>query len=886
MQLSNPIFFSSFPHRSFLFSAKSTISSVSVFILFVVALCGCGSDGGGGNLAASTNPSTAYKSATLAPDAQCPAGGVTVASGIDDNGNGILDTQEVDLQQVICNGENGGTGANGLIETTIVSAGAICAAGGLQIDSGMDANSDGQLDSSEIQKTDILCNGVDGTNGTDGINGINGVNGLSSLFTVTPEPAGQNCANAGTRIDVGLDNNQNLQLDAEEILQTDYLCNGANGTNGVDGNNGANGTDGTNGTNGSNGLNSLVTTSPELAGANCADGGIRMDVGLDENLNSQLDTTERLQTNYLCNGANGTDGANGTNGIDGNNGANGTDGTNGSNGLNSLVTINPELAGFNCINGGTRIDVGLDDNRNSILDPAEIDSTQYVCGAAPTLIPDLLYVADPRLAGFYELYAGASDGSGSAMLFAPQTEYGGIGGPQLSPDHQYLCFSSFSALYVANLNSLAPPQQVSLDSEQVRDYVWAPDSSFLVVTAASASSGGFTDTIYRVFPDGSGRIQLNGAIIDIGSGELATYGRPQFSPDGSQFVALLEDAHVTALRAPYVFDSATMMPRNISANEISLTDGDVSDVQWSPDGSQLVFLGQSASYSDWRLYAVSPDGLIHKSISGSNMSGTSGGVQSFKWSSSGNLIAFQADIDTLGVDELFTVTPDGVTRTKVSGTMAANGDVLDYQWSPDGNKLAYLADQAADGVNELYEVSGDGIDLHKVSGTLASGGDVLDYQWSPDSSRLAFRADLDLNLVNELYTVVPNPLTTPAPVKVSGNTGLKSSPLFERGVIDYQWAPDSSALALRGDIDAAWVYELYVGPAAGGTPVNISNSSVSGANVQSFSWTSDSAQLVMLGDLLTDGMNEVFAVNADGAGQMAVSLPLPAGSTVPWFLLR
>jgi hypothetical protein len=44
-----------------------------------------------------------------------------------------------------------------------------------------------------------------------------------------------------------------------------------------------------------------------------------------------------------------------------------------------LIKITTESAGGNCANGGLRIDVGVDDDDNNVLDNAEIDSTAYVC---------------------------------------------------------------------------------------------------------------------------------------------------------------------------------------------------------------------------------------------------------------------------------------------------------------------------------------------------------------------------------------------------------------------------------------------------------------------------------------------------------------------------
>jgi hypothetical protein len=40
----------------------------------------------------------------------CPDGGVSISTGTDDNGNGVLDPEEVDSTEIVCNGENGENG--------------------------------------------------------------------------------------------------------------------------------------------------------------------------------------------------------------------------------------------------------------------------------------------------------------------------------------------------------------------------------------------------------------------------------------------------------------------------------------------------------------------------------------------------------------------------------------------------------------------------------------------------------------------------------------------------------------------------------------------------------------------------------------------------------
>jgi ELWxxDGT repeat protein len=143
---------------------------------------------------------------------------------------------------------------------------------------------------------------------------------------------------------------------------------GANGTTGTDGQNGADGADGTDGQNGENGMSILITIHNSTS---CTTGGNTFEIGSDSSGDGVLDVTEVSVIMDICNGAQGTAGANGTNGI------------NGTNALNPLITSFTEPAGSNCANGGTRIDVGVDDNADAVLSANEIDQTQYVCNSIP-----------------------------------------------------------------------------------------------------------------------------------------------------------------------------------------------------------------------------------------------------------------------------------------------------------------------------------------------------------------------------------------------------------------------------------------------------------------------------------------------------------------------
>jgi hypothetical protein len=57
----------------------------------------------------------------------------------------------------------------------------------------------------------------------------------------------------------------------------------------------------------------------------------------------------------------------------------GDEGSQGSNGVNTLVNMLVENPGINCENGGLKIETGLDNNFNGILDGNEVQNTKYVC---------------------------------------------------------------------------------------------------------------------------------------------------------------------------------------------------------------------------------------------------------------------------------------------------------------------------------------------------------------------------------------------------------------------------------------------------------------------------------------------------------------------------
>ncbi len=74
-------------------------------------------------------------------------------------------------------------------------------------------------------------------------------------------------------------------------------------------------------------------------------------------------------------------------GCEGDDGRNGLNGASGTDGLNSLVATRALAKGdANCPGGGVVFESGLDTNRNNVLDPGEVTSTEFLqCATAPRL---------------------------------------------------------------------------------------------------------------------------------------------------------------------------------------------------------------------------------------------------------------------------------------------------------------------------------------------------------------------------------------------------------------------------------------------------------------------------------------------------------------------
>ena len=137
----------------------------------------------------------------------------------------MLDYNEITSSEIICNGD----GRDSIANTYSILPGIDCEDGGIMLETGTDLDGNGMLDYNEITSSEIICNGVSGEDGEDGAVGATGASGYDSLIASSSEPAGSNCANGGHKMEIGSDLDRDGQMDANEISNTLYICDGEDG---------------------------------------------------------------------------------------------------------------------------------------------------------------------------------------------------------------------------------------------------------------------------------------------------------------------------------------------------------------------------------------------------------------------------------------------------------------------------------------------------------------------------------------------------------------------------------------------------------------------------------------------------------------------------------
>lgn len=340
-----------------------------------------------------------------------------------------------------------------------------------------------------------------------------------------------------------------------------------------------------------------------------------------------------------------------------------------------------------------------------------------------------------------------------------------------------------------------------------------------------------------------------------------------------------------------------------------LTNGEVDNLVWSPDGSKIAFISSRAldgsdalnANSTFNLWVMNADGSGATPLT--QLTSTSGqGVLDLAWSPDGRRIAFDSNrtldgsdaVNPNGSRNIWVVNSDGTGAVPLTrfNVVFASLPV----WSPDGSRIAFISGGALDGSDadfttfNVWVMNANGSSATPV--TRLSAAYSQSPAFSPDGTKLAFLSNrgLDGSDVSE-----PAGNIWVANADGSGAIPLTKYTAFNTGpIFGGFWSPDgkkfafTSTAALDGS-DAlntnatknVWVANTDGSGASPLTRLAYSSSSAFGAIPNG--WSPDGAGLAFTSDVALDGSNtpsflNAWVMKADGSNPRPLT---NAGGTSP-----
>jgi Tol biopolymer transport system component len=416
----------------------------------------------------------------------------------------------------------------------------------------------------------------------------------------------------------------------------------------------------------------------------------------------------------------------------------------------------------------------------------------------------------------------------------------------------------------------------------VESFLWSPDFSVTDRIAYLADQTTLNvDELYSSAPDGTGNQNLSGTLV-AGGFVLDSYAwaLSVLNPDTLVFRARKDDASVVELYA--TSDSGATI---IKLSDTMIAGGNVVDFAVSPDGRTVAYLADQQVNGTNELYTVSVDGVgavVNVSrIAPANIPN----VLKFEWSPNSSRIAYLAKNlfsgPTGGNIELFTVEPSGISQGVVSIAPILGQDVEEFAWSPDSLQIAYTAN-VTPSQSQLFDLFTTtpipgGVSV-KLTPGLPNFADAKTIAWSPNSLLISYIADIRFIDVNELFVADPANPPVGAPVPISGT-------LVNGGqVVGYAWSPDSALIAYRADQFVDEQFELFTAtPIGNRLPVMISRLTLDGSDVIDFDWSPDlrvSNRVAYVADQDIVGVFELYSASPNGSSNVNISGGLTAGEEV------
>jgi len=413
--------------------------------------------------------------------------------------------------------------------------------------------------------------------------------------------------------------------------------------------------------------------------------------------------------------------------------------------------------------------------------------------------PDaLLFIADGRQAGVFELFACDAYGQGLRVVSGSLIATADVQDFAWSPGRQLVAFRADRdsddryELYVADIVNGGSPVRVSgalaAGGNVQGGFAWRDDGLRLAYVA-DATVPGQPELFVASLSGSAARVSPTLAA----GGYVGTFA---WQPGGLRLAFL---ADVDGLGRE-VLHTVSAEGTGLSAD--NAVAGIAQSLAWAPSGTRLAVLADVAN--DGRLALRTLDALGGDAQDASALASAANplaSVHSFAWRDDGLRLAYLADRSVAGRLDAWAADPDGSDQASLH-VAPAGRDVLAVLCQPQGTRVAVLVEDAASGLPTLRIAEDDGtLDLSVVGAPGTVG--VQSVAWSPDGARLAWTADTDVDGARDLYSTSDAGAVAPERHSSLG-TG--------ETVFDFAWLPDSSRLLFTSDDDApvTSVRDLFV----------------------------------------------------------------------------